>query len=146
MSPFEDFYHASYTMAPFNVVSISTFLGRREKMKWYVLTLSLVVGFVWSVSAQEIDPKLVGTWKTYGLSCSPCTLTIQEGGKVSFDQAGSAVEVVFSRGTPKAGIDVILPLGGKLDLSLNKKGNRLDGYYTNMSRSITNMIVSFKRK
>jgi hypothetical protein len=29
-------------------------------MKWYVLTLLLLVGFVWSASAQQVDPRLVG--------------------------------------------------------------------------------------
>jgi hypothetical protein len=132
-------------MAP-NAVSTSILLERREEMKWYVLTLFLVVGLVGSVSAQQIDPNLVGVWETHDGPCSPCTLTIQEGGKVSFDQAGSAVEVVFSRGTPNAGIDVLFPLGGKVDLSLNRTGNRLTGYYTNPSRTTLNQMVSFSRK
>ena len=33
-------------------------------MKWYAVMLFLLVGFVWSVSAQQMDPKLVGTWET----------------------------------------------------------------------------------
>jgi hypothetical protein len=65
---------------------------------------------------------------------------------VSFTQAGSDIQIVFSRGTPNAGIDVLFPLGGKVDLSLNKTGNRLTGYYTNPSRTALNQMVSFDRK
>jgi hypothetical protein len=122
-------------------------LERKARMKWYVLTLFLVVGFVWSVSAQQpVDPKLVGAWQTHDGPCNPCTLTIPESGQASFDQAGSAVQVVFSRGTPDPGIDVILSQGGKLDLVLSRTGNYLVGTYTSWSQSRNNMPVSFARK
>jgi hypothetical protein len=117
-------------------------------MKWYVLMLFFVVGFVWSVSAQPqpMDPKLVGTWETHDGPCNPCTLTIPESGQASFAQAGSAVQVVFSRGTPDPGIDVMLSQGGKLDLVLSRTGNYLLGTYTSWSQSRNNMPVSFARK
>ena len=115
-------------------------------MKWYVLTLFLVVGLVGSVSAQQIDSKLVGTWETHDGPCSPCVLTIQEGGRVSFTQAGDAIQVVFSRGTPNDGIEVLFPQGGKVDLSLNKTGNRLTGFYTNQFRTARDQMVTFDRK
>jgi hypothetical protein len=114
-------------------------------MKWYVAMLFLLVGLVWSVSAQQIDPKLVGTWETHDGPCSPCMLTIQPDGKVSFTQAGSDIQVVFSRGTPEPGIDLIFPLGGKADLKL-MKSNALVGFYTNPNRPENQVLVAFQRK
>jgi hypothetical protein len=84
-------------------------------MKWYVLTLCLLVGFVWSANAQQMDPKLVGTWETHDGPCNPCTLTIDANGAIGFTQADSAVQVVFSQVTPGPGIDLVFPLGGKAD-------------------------------
>jgi hypothetical protein len=49
-------------------------------MKGYVLTLFFVVGFVWSASAQQPDPKLVGTWETYDGPCSPCMMWLYSSG------------------------------------------------------------------
>ena len=115
-------------------------------MKWYVLTLFLLVGLVCSVSAQEMDARLVGAWETYDGPCSPCILTIPASGKVTFTQVGDPIEVMYAQATPEPGIDVILPLGGKLDLSLNKKGNRLLGFYTNWTQNRKNVPVSFDRK
>ena len=115
-------------------------------MKWYAVMLFLLVGFVWSVSAQEMDPKLVGSWETHDGPCSPCMLTIPANGQVSFTQAGSDIQIVFSRGTPAPGIDLIFPLGGKASLDL-KKGNTLVGFYTGPNRSTnSNEIVVFHRK
>ena len=65
---------------------------------------------------------------------------------VSFTQAGDAVEVVFSRGTSNDGIEILFPQGGKVELSLNKRGNRLTGYYTDPSRTARDQTVSFNRK
>jgi hypothetical protein len=62
-------------------------------MKWYVFMLFLLVGFVWSVSAQQMDPDLVGTWETHDGPCSPCILTIQANGSMSFTQAGSDIQI-----------------------------------------------------
>ena len=121
-------------------------VARRVRIKGYVLTLCLLVGMVWSASAQTMDAKLVGTWETYDGPCNPCTLTIPASGPVSFAQAGSAIDVVYARGTAEHGLDVILSLGGKLDLALNKKGNYLLGTYTSWSQSRNNMPVSFARK
>src|SRR5262245_60098205 len=81
----------------------NTLFERREWMKWYVLTLLLVVGLVLSASAQqaqEMDPKLAGTWESYDGPCSPCTLTIQPNGQFTFAQAGSEIQIVFSNYTP----------------------------------------------
>jgi hypothetical protein len=114
-------------------------------MKWYAAMLFLLVGFVWSVSAQEIDPKLVGTWETHDGPCEPCTLTIQANGSVSFTQAGSAIQVVFSRGTPVPGIDLVFQRGGKVSLDL-KKSNALVGFYTPPDRLNSFEIVAFQRK
>jgi hypothetical protein len=114
-------------------------------MKWYAVMLFLLVGFVWSVSAQEMDPKLVGTWETHDGPCPPCTLTIQANGQVSFMQAGSEIQIVFSQGTPKPGIDLVFPLGGKASLDL-KKGNTLAGFYTGPNQPNSFDIVVFHRK
>ena len=90
-----------------------------KRMKWYVLALCLLVGFVWSANAQQVDPKLVGTWVTDDGPCSPCELTIAPNGSVSFTQAGSAIQIVFSQITPGPGIDLVFPLGGKAELTLS---------------------------
>jgi hypothetical protein len=120
-------------------------MERSERMKWYVLTLFLVVGFVGSASAQQIDPKLAGTWETYDGPCSPCTLTIGGSGEVSLTQAGSPIQVVFSRGTPGPGLDILLPQGGKVDLSLSKS-NALVGFYTKETLAERYVLVAFQRK
>jgi hypothetical protein len=123
--------------------------GRRARMKGYVLTLCLLVGVVWSASAQQgpMDPKLVGIWESYDGPCSPCMLTIKEGGSVSFTQAGSDIQIIFSRGTPDPGIDVMFPQGGKADLVLSKSGHYLVGTYTNIWNQVrNNQTVSFTRK
>jgi hypothetical protein len=122
---------------------------RRARMKGYALTLCLLVGVVWGASAQpqSIDPKLVGTWETHDGPCSPCILTIKEGGSVTFTQAGSDIQIVFSRGTPEPGIDLIFPLGGKVDLVLSKSGHYLVGTYTSIRDQVrNNQTVSFTRK
>ena len=120
-----------------------------KRMKWSVLTLFLLVGFVWSAnaqqSAQQMDPKLVGTWETHDGPCSPCMLTIQANGTVSFTQAGEAVSVVYSTVTPGPGIDLVFPAGGKAELSLSKAGV-LMGFYTKASRSERFTPVAFQRK
>jgi hypothetical protein len=72
-------------------------------------------------------------------------LTIQANGQVSFTQAGSAIEIVFSRGTPAPGIDIIFPQGGKADLKL-MKSNALVGFYTNSFQPDKNEMVAFQRK
>ena len=115
-------------------------------MKWYVLTLFLLVGFVCSVHAQSMDARLVGAWETQDRPCSPCILTIPASGKVTFTQVGDTIEVMYAQGTPEPGIDVILPLGGKLDLALNKKGNHLVGFYTDWTQDRKNVPVAFERK
>jgi hypothetical protein len=129
-------------------LSCATPVARRARMQGYVLTLCLLVGMVWSASAQQMDPKLVGTWESYDGPCNPCTLTIGAGtvDNVSFAQAGSAVQVVYARATPEYGIDLILPQGGKLDLGLNKKGNYLVGFYTTWTQNRSDIPVSFERK
>jgi hypothetical protein len=127
------------------IVATDTPLERRARMKWYVLTLCLLVGFVWSASAEQMDPKLVGTWETYDGPCSPCTLTIQGSGQVSLTRAGSPIEVVFSRETPGPGLDILLPRGGKLDLSLSKS-NALVGFYTIETHAERYVLVVYHRK
>ena len=114
-------------------------------MKWYVILLCFLVGFVGSVRAQQMDPKLVGTWETHYGPCSPCMLTVQASGQVSFTQAGSDIQIVFSRGTPAPGIDLVFPLGGKADLKLMKSG-ALVGFYTNPNRPEVQNLVAFQRK
>jgi hypothetical protein len=123
--------------------------ARRARMKGYVLTLCLLVGVVWSASAQQepVDPKLTGTWETHDGPCSPCILTIKEGGSMTFTQAGSDIQIVFSRGTPDPGIDLIFPLGGKVELVLSKSGHYLVGNYTSIRNQVrNNQTVSFTRK
>ena len=123
--------------------------GRSARRKGYVLMLCLLVGVVWSARAQKdaIDPKLVGTWETYDGPCSPCLLTIQDGGNVSFTQAGADIQIVFSRGIPGPGLDVMFPQGGKADLVLSKSGHYLVGTYTNIWNQVrNNQTVSFTRK
>jgi len=123
--------------------------GRSARRKGYVLMLCLLVGVVWSASAQPepMDPKLVGTWETHDGPCSPCLLTIKEGGSVTFTQAGSEIQIVFSRGTPDPGIDLMFPLGGKVDLVLSRSGHYLVGNYTSIRSQVrNNQTVSFTRK
>jgi hypothetical protein len=105
-------------------------------MKWYVLTLFLLVGFVWSASAQQVDSRLVGEWETQDGPCSPCTISIQEKGGVKFYQAGSTIEVIAAQVTPEPGVDIILAGGGKLDLSLTKSSKSLVGYYTSATQNL----------
>jgi hypothetical protein len=55
--------------------------GARRHHSTSLLTLFLVVGFMWSASAQQqVDPKLVGNWQTYDGPCRPCVLSIQKSG------------------------------------------------------------------
>ena len=119
-----------------------------KRMKWYVLALCLLVGFVWSANAQQaqqVDPKLVGTWVTDDGPCSPCTLTIDANGAVGFTQVGDTIQVVFSQVTPGPGINLLFPLGGKADLSLSKS-DMLVGFYTRPQRPEGYTIVAFRRK
>ena len=115
-------------------------------MKWYVLTLFLVVGFVWSASAQQpVDPKLIGNWQTYDGPCRPCVLSIQKDGTVKFNHTGTDLEV-SSQITPDPGIKLTLPRGGALDLSLTKSSKNLVGYYNDPNQSRPNQPVAFRRK
>ena len=114
-------------------------------MKWYVFMLFLLVGLVWNVSAQQVDPKLVGTWESNDLSCNPCTLTIQQNGQVSFTQAGDAVQIVFSQITDAPGIDLTFQRGGKANPTLSKS-DVLAGFYSPPVRAQTWDIVAFRRK
>jgi len=116
-------------------------------MKWYVFMLFLLVGFVWSVSAQQeqMDPKLAGTWVSYDGPCSPCTLTIQANGQFTFDQAGAEIQIVFSHYTPAPGIDLVFQRGGKANLKLSKS-NVLMGFYTSPTRIDNYDLVVFNRK
>jgi len=100
---------------------------------------------VWNVSAQQIDPKLVGTWESNDLSCTPCTLTIQENGLVSFTLAGAPVQIVFSQGTDAPGIDFTFQRGGRANLTLSKS-NVLAGFYSPPNRAQTFDIVVFNKK
>ena len=113
-------------------------------MKWYVFILFLLVGFVWSVSAQQMDPKLVGTWVSYDAGCNPCTLTIQPNGRLTFDQAGSEIQIVFSHYTSAPGLDLVFQRGGKANLKLSKS-NVLMGFYTPPTRVDTFDLVVFNR-
>ena len=114
-------------------------------MKGYVLTLFLLVGFVGSVSAQQMDPKLAGTWETTDGPCTPCTLTIQANGQLTFAQAGSQIQVVFSHYTPAPGLDLVFQQGGKANLKLSKD-TVLVGFYTSPTRTESYEIVAFHRK
>src|SRR5215831_7661087 len=116
-------------------------------MKWYVLTLFLVVGFVWSASAQQqVDPNLVGNWRTYDGPCRPCVLSIQKDGTVKFNHTGAELEVSGSQITPDPGVKLTLPLGGTLDLALTKSSKNLVGYYNDPNQSRTNQPVAFRRQ
>lgn len=115
-------------------------------MKWYMFMLCLLVGFVWSANAQQIDPQLVGTWESTDGPCTPCALTIHPNGTVDFALGGSAVQVVFSQGTPGPGIDLVFPLGGKADLTLSTNGKLLIGFYTNPRAAQRYVPVAFQRK
>jgi hypothetical protein len=114
-------------------------------MKWYAVMLFLLVGFVWSVSAQQMDPKLAGTWESTDGPCTPCTLTIQANGQLTFALAGSAIEVVFSHYTPAPGLDLVFQRGGKASLKLSRD-TTLVGFYTPPTRIDTYEIVAFHRK
>jgi hypothetical protein len=114
-------------------------------MKWYVLVLFLVVGFVCSVSAQQVDPKLVGSWESTDEPCRPCTLTIDANGKITFTQAGSPVELAYSQVTPTPGVDLMFPRWGKAHLKLSG-GNTLVGFYTNPTRFESYELIAFHKK
>jgi hypothetical protein len=114
-------------------------------MKGYVLTLFLLVGFVWSVSAQQMDPKLAGTWESTDGPCTPCTLTIQTNGQLTFDEAGSQIQIVFSNYTSAPGVDLVFQQGGKVNLKLSKD-TVLVGFYTKPTRPNSYEIVAFHRK
>ena len=114
-------------------------------MKGYVLTLFLLVGFVGSVSAQQMDPKLAGTWETTDGPCTPCTLTIQANGQLTFDEAGSQIQIVFSQYTSAPGVDLVFQQGGKVNLKLSKD-TVLVGFYTKPTRPNSYEIVAFHRK
>ena len=116
-----------------------------QRMKWSVLALCLLVGFVWSANAQQVDSNLVGTWVTDDGVCSPCTLTIQENGSVSFTQANEPVQVVFSQIVPGPGINLTFPLGGKAELSLSKS-DMLIGFYQRPQRTEAYAIVAFRKR
>jgi hypothetical protein len=118
-------------------------------MKWYVFMLFLLVGFVWSVSAQQaqqMDPKLAGTWESHDAGCNPCTLTIQPNGQFTFAQAGSDIQIVFSHYTPAPGIDLVFQRGGKANLKLSKNDKTLMGFYTPPTRAESYDLVVFDRK
>jgi hypothetical protein len=116
-------------------------------MKWYVLMLCLLVGVVWGVSAQQADPGLVGDWETNdGNICKPCVLKVQQNGTMKFfDTSGTEVEIFAARVTPEPGVDLMLPLGGKLELGLAKNSNMLVGTYTDRFGSHKDP-VAFRRK
>jgi hypothetical protein len=115
-------------------------------MKWYVLTLFLLVGFVWGVSAQQVDPGLVGDWETNDGPCSPCILTIQADGTVKFVQSGTPLTLIGYQITPEPGVNVVGPLGGKLDLSLTRASTMLVGYFTTYTEALRHQPVAFRRK
>ena len=64
-------------------------------MRWYMCALFLLVGLVGYVSAQQMDPKLAGTWESTDGPCTPCTLTMQANGQLTFDEAGSQLQIVL---------------------------------------------------
>src|SRR5262245_23943780 len=105
-------------------------------MKGYVLALFLLVGFVWSASAQQVDPQLVGNWRTYDGPCRPCVLTIQKNGTVKFNYSGTDLEVVGSQITPDPGVKLTLPLSGTLDLSLTKSSKYLVATTTTLTKVV----------
>ena len=115
-------------------------------MKWYGLMLFLLMGLVCSASAQQVDPKLVGDWRTYDGPCRPCVLTIQKNGTVKFNHSGTMLEVVGSQITADPGVKLTLPLSGTLDLSLTKSSKYLVGYYTDPNQSRSNQPVAFRHK
>ena len=113
-------------------------------MKGYVFLLVLLVGLVWSVSAQQMDPNLAGTWETTDGPCLPCTLTIQANGQLTFDEAGSQIQVSSSY-TPAPGVDLVFQQGGMMNLKLSKD-TVLVGFYTKPTDPNTYRIVVFHRK
>ena len=114
-------------------------------MKGYVFLLFLLVGLVWSVSAQQMDPKLAGTWETTDGPCTPCTLTIQANGQLTFDEAGSQIQIAFSSYTPAPGVDLVFQQGGMMDLKLSND-TVLVGFYTKPTQPHIHQIVAFHRK
>jgi sporulation protein YlmC with PRC-barrel domain len=114
-------------------------------MKWYALMLFLLVGFVWSASAQQIDSNLVGEYVTTDNSrCKPCTLSIPASGPVKFTMVASPVEVLHAQLTDPDSIRIILQAGGKLDLGLTVTGS-LVGFYTDANMTYRNVPVTFQR-
>ena len=115
-------------------------------MKWHVLTLFLLVGFVWSASAQQVDSRMVGDWSTTdGSRCSPCVISIPASGPVKFTLAGSPVEVLSSQIIDPVNMRVILQAGGRLELGLTPSGS-LVGFYTDPNATFRNVPVAFQRK
>jgi hypothetical protein len=92
-----------------------------------------------------MDPKLAGTWETTDGPCTPCTLTIQTNGQLTFDEAGSQIQIVFSNYTSAPGVDLVFQQGGKVNLKLSKD-TVLVGFYTKPTRPNSYEIVAFHRK
>ena len=112
--------------------------------KWYVLTLLILIGFVGSASAAQIDSKVMGVWVSRDAPCNPCTLTIKSD-QVTFAQVRSQISVLGAHGTSEPGIHLFLGTGGELDLVLTTSG-MLVGRYADPQRPVANRTVVFQPK
>ena len=85
-------------------------------------------------------------WVSYDAGCNPCTLTIEPNGQLTFDQAGSEIQIVFSHYTSAPGVDLVFHRGGKANLKLSKNENTLMGFYTPPTRIDSYDLVVFDRE
>jgi hypothetical protein len=95
----------------------------------------LLVGFVWSASAQQQYSELIGDWHGRGVpGCSPCQVNIQsvqEDGKLILKSsiAGDYVESwgEAKRDGDRIDVHLVMSGGSTFDLTLSKNGEYLQG-------------------
>ena len=103
---------------------------------------SLLVGLVWSASAEQNYAALIGDWRGTGVpGCSPCQVSIQgvpENGQLILRSSMAGV-YVESWGTAKRDgksivVHIILSGASTLDLKLSKNGEFLQGFAESYTR------------
>jgi hypothetical protein len=118
--------------------------GRKDSMhvRYGLMIGCLLVGFVWSASAQQKYSDLIGDWLATGVpGCSPCQVSIQgvkDDGTliVRSTMAGDYVESwgEAKRDGERIGIHLVMAGGSTFDLTLSKDGEFLQGFAESYSR------------
>ena len=102
----------------------------------------LLVGFVWSASAEQQYSDLIGDWLGTGVpGCSPCQVSIQgvrDDGTLILrsTMAGDYVESwgEAKRNGDRIDVHVVMAGGSTFDLTLSKDGEFLQGFAESYSR------------